>query len=342
MKRILLVASNRQYEVGSFLRKAFPALPYQFCFVDDAVYSKGLSSTYVGRIYHRILGRPLYYRRFNQVLLHTALQFQPDLLLTTKGSYISAETLWEIKARTNALLVNYATDDPFNPRNSTPDILSAIPIYDLYACTKRAIMSDVKKAGCKSVAFVPFGYEPSMHYPEKCTSNEEQVRFAGDLAFIGGADSDRSSIFRRLAAENTVSLALYGGYWDRDRALKRYHRGTVYARDYRLALGESKICLGLVRRANRDGHSMRTFEIPACGGFMIAERTEEHLEFFEEDKEVAFFGSDDELIDKIRYYIRRDKLRRQMADAARKRLLVGHNTYCDRLTQILEKAQSIL
>ncbi len=75
---------------------------------------------------------------------------------------------------------------------------------------------------------------------------------------------------------------------------------------------------------------------------MIAERTEEHLEFFEEDKEVAFFGSDDELIDKIRYYIRRDKLRRQMADAARKRLLVGHNTYCDRLTQILEKAQSIL
>ena len=48
----------------------------------------------------------------------------------------------------------------------------------------------------------------------------------------------------------------------RDRELRRYHGGFAVGRDYRLALSCTKVAPCLVRRSNRDGHVMRTFERP--------------------------------------------------------------------------------
>jgi spore maturation protein CgeB len=97
-----------------------------------------------------------------------------------------------------------------------------------------------------------------------------------------------------------------------------------------------------VRRANRDGHAMRTFEIPACGAFMLAERTEEHLELFVENKEAAYFGPDEELLEKIDYYLVHDAERQRIAQAGYERVTSGKHTYRNRIQQILELAQALL
>ena len=44
--------------------------------------------------------------------------------------------------------------------------------------------------------------------------------------------------------------------------------------------GAAKVNLCLVRRAKRDGHVMRSFEIAAVGGCMLAQDTDEHREIF--------------------------------------------------------------
>jgi spore maturation protein CgeB len=138
-----------------------------------------------------------------------------------------------------------------------------------------------------------------------------------------------------------LKLRLYGQYWERARAIRAYARGFAVARDYRLAVGGAKIAVNLVRRANRDDHVMRTFEIPACGGFMLTERTATHEELFHEDREAAFFGSPDEFVAKVRSYLPREDDRLRIAAAGHRKITLGHHTYGDRLAEIIEAAQTV-
>src|SRR5579872_3865246 len=182
--------------MAAFFERALKDLGHQCLFVDERKY---LGNSMGESIAYRLCDKkPLRYRQFNRELVDLAAKFQPEVMLATKGSFISPEALVEIKRCNGPLLVNYATDDPFNRRTSGRHIVEAIPHYDLYVCTKRAIMDDVRRAGCPKVVFVPFGYEPSIYYPEQPLSGEEQARYRSDVAFIGGADADRYPFFEAL------------------------------------------------------------------------------------------------------------------------------------------------
>lgn len=337
--RVLLVGNGEFYHVGAFFKGGVESLGHDFVFVDEQDYFPDRQNSLAHKIAYRLLGRrPLSYWSFNRGVLASCKRFQPDIVLIVKGAFVSPAMLKQVKKETNAFLVNYATDDPFNTRVSTADIRASIPHYDLYVCTKRQIMEDVRLAGCVNVEFVPFGYEPTLHFPEKPVTDEEKARFSSDVMFAGGGDEDRFPILRALTNIPDLRLHLYGGYWDKDPKLRPFHRGFALGRDYRLALGGAKIDLCLVRRANRDGHVMRTFEVPACGGFMLAERTAEHKEFFEEGREAVFFGSTEELLDKVVYLLKNDEERQRIAEAGHQKVVAGKHTYRDVMEAILSLA----
>ena len=82
---------------------------------------------------------------------------------------------------------------------------------------------------------------------------------------------------------------------------------------------------------------MRSFELPAFGTCMLAERTKEHLEIFGADGNAAvYFDSIPEMIDRMRWLVGHDVERTRMADAARALITGGRNTYRDRLLFMLE------
>ncbi len=49
--------------------------------------------------------------------------------------------------------------------------------------------------------------------------------------------------------------------------------------------------------------NLRNFEIPMCGGIQICKYSDELATYYEEGKEIVLYVTDDELIDKARYYI---------------------------------------
>ncbi len=334
---MLLVDTTLYAPVSPFFVDAAAQLGYDVSFFDEAPYLRPLETSWAQKVGYRLLHRrPLTWWRYNRALLAEARRFSPDLVVVVKGAYIMPSTLRRIKETTGATLINYATDDPFNRANRTPDLVGGIPAYDLYACTKRAIMDDVRAAGCPTVIHTMFGYNPAVHFPEAPATPDESRRFGSDVALIGGADRDRLRDLEPLLGAPGVSIALYGGYWTRDPRYRPFARGFAVGRDYRLALGGARIGLCLVRRANRDGHAMRSFEIPACGAFMLAERTDEHLAVFREGQDAALFSTPGEMLEKIRYYLAHEDERLRIARAGYVRVTTGGHPYRDRLREIIE------
>ena len=340
--KILLVETTQFHPSSPLFLEALDEIQaqgeYLYAFFDEGPFLEPVERSFFHKIAYRVLGRrPITFWALNTRLKSICMRLCPDVVFIVKGAYVSPSTLKDIKGKTGAFLVNYATDDPFNPAVTTQCLRSGIPEYDMYVCTKKAILDDVRRKGAKQTGYVPFGYKPSLHFPETPSSLNEQARFDSDVVFIGGCDRDRIPYFETLVrAIPYLRLHLYGGYWGQHSVLRVYHKGFAVGRDYRLALGGSKIAVNLVRRSNRDDHVMRTFEIPACQAFMLAERTTEHVSMFEEGREIACFSSPDELVDQVRYYLAHESERVRIAQAGHQKVTHEKYTFKDRMEQILQ------
>lgn len=337
--KILLIGKGAPSHLGGIYHRALLSLGYDVRFVDEAAALGWWDGQAWSSILQRIRGHlPSRVAFFNQTVRDAARQYRPDIVLSVQGSYLTPEILRELKQSSHALLVNYSTDNPFNPAASTRYVRSSLPLWDVYVTPRAHTLGDLKQYCNGLLLYLPFGYDPECHFPEQKISKEETGKFASELVFIGTCDHDRVETLRFLATQD-LSVRFYGGgrRYRLIPALRRRHSGLVMGRDYRLAMNCSKIVLSLNRMANRDTHVMRTFEAPACGSFMLAERSEEQCGMFAEDREAVFFSSTEELWDKVRYYLAHDDLRRKISQAGFDRVTSGRNTYRDRLSVLMEQ-----
>ena len=127
-------------------------------------------------------------------------------------------------------------------------------------------------------------------------------------------EKERSDSIKYLV-DNGLNVTVYGdGNW---KSLRSYSprlkiMPSIFSDNYPKVLSALKISLCFLRKINTDQHTSRSIEIPACGGFMLAERTDEHLSLFEEGKEAEFFSSDEELLAKCRYYLYNEEERQSI------------------------------
>jgi hypothetical protein len=200
--------------------------------------------------------------------------------------------------------------------------------------TKRAIVHDLRAIGCANIAYSRFGYNPDVNRP---INPESRGFHRVDVAFAGTADQDRlpiiGELFERLP---NLSVSIYGNGWHRRASLRGATRPQLTGLDYAAAMSAATVCPCLVRRANRDGHVMRSFELPAIGAFMLAERTEEHQEIFEEGVHCDYWSSIEELVDKARWYSANPRRAAELALRGHEMIRAGEHTYADRARQVLD------
>jgi spore maturation protein CgeB len=275
-------------------------------------------------------------RDFGRQVVNTVRACRPKWVLTTGIAPVDRSALAEIG--NHARRINYLTDDPWNAAHRARWFMQALPEYDHIFSPRRANLQDLSSAGCRRVTYLPFGYNPKVHYPSRGDAGGPPALregFEADVVFVGGADVDRVPYAEALIRSG-FRVALYGGYWDHYSNTRSCYRGNVAPEIVRQATGSAKVALCLVRRANRDGHVMRTFEIAAIGGCMLTEYTAEHEEIFGAEGETTlYFRSAAEMLDKTRWLLDHDQERARLAEAARQRIVGGHNTYRDRLESML-------
>jgi hypothetical protein len=333
--QLLVVGFPAEFHVGAHLRRAAATLGLSTTMFEAGEAFNGPAP--LVKINWWLRGhRPTRLRDFGQrVVAACAEQAPPACLLATGvGAPLSRTSLTEIGAR-GVRRLSFLTDDPWNRAHRAPWFMDALTEYDWVFSTRRSNLDDLRRHGCRQVAFLPFAYDPEAHFVER-PARDEAPRYDADVLFAGGADEDRLPWIKALIRAG-LSVALYGGYWDRHPETRPFFHGHADLPTLRKATAGAKLVLGLVRRANRDGHAMRSFEVPAMGGCLLVEETEEHREIFGPEGEcMLYFRDETELLKKARWLLQNEPERRRLAAAAHDRVTRGQNTYADRLRKMLE------
>jgi spore maturation protein CgeB len=207
--------------------------------------------------------------------------------------------------------------------NHSRQFLEQLPFYDIFFTTKSYNVSELKALGCPDVRYVHNHFDPHTHRPMTLTA-QERVRLGGPVGFVGTYEADRAISLGHLAA-NGIQPRIYGNDWVGRRRVKRLglrpEGKAPVADDYARTICAFDINLSFLRKMNRDRQTARSIEIPACGQFMMTERTDEHEALFDDRHEAVFFGSNDELLDLVRYYAKRPDECRRIGLAGRERCI---------------------
>jgi spore maturation protein CgeB len=291
------------------------------------------------KIINKLIGPPDF-ARVNRQIVQLVRRETFDLVWVDKVLEIKPETLRKVKEWSpRTIIVGYSPDDMGSQHNQSKNFLACLLYYDLYCTTKTYNIQELKDLGCPRVRFTGNAYDPATHRPMDLSA-EEKERFGGPVGFIGSFEAQRAKSISFLA-EHGIRVGVWGHGWQENCKLNHKNLvikgGPIYGDDYAKAICSFDIVLGFLRKLNRDLQTSRSIEIPACGAFMLAERTDEHLELFEEGKDAEFFGTNEELLEKVRYYLAHEAERKQIARAGRERCLKSGYSNHERLKEILAR-----
>lgn len=264
--------------------------------------------------------------------------FKPDIVFIAKGNVIKPSCLKWIKTNHPAVkLVSWSGDDMYAWHNRSLYYTLGLKLYDLVVTTKSYNVSELKRLGARRVLFHDKAF--SKRYHKKAESCEGAV--CADVLFIGFAEKERYEDLLFLA-ENGIVVTIYGSGWHKSE-FSEPHKNLVINKydlvgsDYSNAISCSKITLGFLRKINRDLQTSRSIEIPACGGFMLAERTSEHQRLLQEGTEAEFFSNKYELLEKVKKYLSDDDARERIASNGFIRTRRSDYSYDKRIDEILKE-----
>jgi hypothetical protein len=338
--RLMIVGNPEQEHVGAHLLSAARQMGVAAALLD-------VREAYGGNLwlkrffYHVFRRRPARLNRFSRKVVTVCRESMPEILLVTGILPPHEHALGEI-GRMGIHRANFLTDDPWNRRVAAGFFRPALRRYDMVWSPRRANLDDLRAHGCPKVEHLPFGYNPALHFPEEPASLDEKKRFACDVAFVGGADVDRLPLARALIGAG-LKVNLYGGYWGQDAQLRRNWRGFVLGRELRLAVGGATVNLCMGRKANRDGHAMRSLELPAMRACLVVEATLEHRELFGDEGDcVLYYSTPAEAVDKAQRLCQNPERARALGQKAMTRICQqSKNSYQDRLGHILDRVSAI-
>jgi hypothetical protein len=167
--------------------------------------------------------------------------------------------------------------------NQSVSFLASLQHYDVFITNKSYNVKELNALGCSYVMFTDNGYHPNFFRP-LIPSPQDRVRLGGDIGFIGTYEKFRALSLLALAKKG-LSVRVWGSRWDQcpfNHNNLILEQQPLFHDDFALACNSLKINLAFLRKINRDLQSTRSIELPACGGFMLAERTIEHSRLFKE------------------------------------------------------------
>ena len=287
-----------------------------------------------GKVFYRLADRRSWeWWGFQKRLAQQIHQLRPRLVLVT-GILPLAPGIFEAVHQQGGRIVNYLTDDPWNPIHRRRCFLANLPLYDHVFSTKQALRQRLEAAGTPSTSWLPFAYDPALHHPPSTIEAEP-----ADVLFVGTGAKERLPWLAALSDLPGITRRLHGNDWQRLATPGWQRREAVIGDAYCQAIGSARVVLGLLRQANGDLSTDRSYEIGAIGGCGLYQDSPEHRALLTGYPDEGFFNSPEQLRERVLHLLARPDLQRHLRRLGSAALQRPEHTYAQRLRTILDWAE---
>ncbi|MCL4557751.1 MAG: glycosyltransferase [Deltaproteobacteria bacterium] len=187
-----------------------------------------------------------------------------------------------------------------------------------------------------------------------CKKTDEEKKY--DVVFVGQFNRYRKWVLKRLRRAG-IDIAAFG--WDRagsgnikkvsyGEMVRLYDQSRIVLNlsnsinwDVRFLLGEPMAGLSYLKGCfqgslkNKEDIKARFFEATGCGSFLLSYYVDHLEDYFVIGREMAIYTDIDNMIDKIKYYLKDEGQREQIAHSGYVRTLSDH-TYRKRFAEIFK------
>lgn len=338
-KRILVVGEFWQGANGRGYARAFRELGFDVIELDvNRLFPRFVSLS--GRVVSRIMARQ-FVRNLNQKILNEARAHNIDYAVFIKGVYVDRETISHLK-KMNIKTIIFYPDVLFDQPGISENFILE---NDFIFTTKKFHVDYFKNDLARTVYHLNHGFYS--FNDQNAGMDGRTQHYDYDICYVGNASPYKFEWMEKLSlAFADRKIVIVGNGWEalaKGGPLEKCVLGYPVSGD-RLGhyISRSRINLafhfGPVGEHHwQDDVSLRSFQIPAIGGFMLHIDNDEIRSLYAVPDEIDVFSSPEDLIRKVDYYLTNPTLRERMAKRSHLRCIDEHD-----LTQRVREMMAVV
>jgi len=219
-------------------------------------------------------------------------------------------------------IIFYCPDNPFVSRdeNRWSILKSVLKYFDLVIFMQKNRLPLAKKFGIKKSIFIPPTIKFKEFYKKKLINGKE--KYSTEIVLIATWFKERGMLVKDIL-DSGLKIKVYGNGWEKDKNLKKIQHAVspgVNHNEYKKIIQNARIAICLPSAGNQDDITNRSLEIPTLGSLLLAKKTKTHSEFFIDNKEAVFFKNNKDCINKCKFLLQHEKIRKKIAQNGRLRI----------------------
>lgn len=285
-KKILIIGSSENYTLEKMYYRAFKKLKVNTSFLDVLRANNSFHNKLIAKFFFKVQ----YFfirKKLNQFFLYKKF----DLVIFFKGLYLNKFFLLNLKKKfPYTKFINIYPDDPFQINKSeisNKNIFDCLNEFDFFFIWSKKILKRLKKKfNNENFIYLPFGYDEFLHIKGRI-----KKKYKDKINFIGSHDFNREQILRKI---NIKNLIIFGNNWN-----NKFK--PIFGKKLCDIVASSEASINILRHQNITSHNMRTFEVPAMGGLLLTDQSNEQQFYFKNGEDCLMYSSITDLKKKINF-----------------------------------------
>jgi glycosyltransferase involved in cell wall biosynthesis len=333
MKKVLIVGNSKDNTcLEASYKRAFQELKFEVCIFDPYQEEKKyIKLGQFGGKLHTFLPVEEWRKKMNREFVIYTKELCPDLILNVCNAPITFNSLAFLKSVLKCPIVLLWPDTLFNLQTQ---VLSSALLYDGVATYSYASIPVFEALGFKNIHWIPLAADPYLHKQDCLAEN-----YLNDVCFIGGCRPERVKALESIKKNfPNKKLEIYGTNWKKsdnkllaDSIIEKPLRG----KEFSSMLNKSRISINIIDDTNFPAANMRFFETPIANALQLSSSCPEMNSQFIDMEHIAYFDSDQEMVDKIDLLLSNTKLCNTIIQNAYQ-LTIEKHTYSNRVEQVIE------